>query len=97
MALFGKKQQAGHYVRIIWNKQAERFAVGADFLKEIWHFQNETPFKKESYSEVKMYNYLRQGIPVIDMTFAQTVPAKSILIPMTEQVLGNIQLHARLK
>ena len=97
VGLFGKKEtKTGYYCMVEWTEEAVRNAVGADSLKVIYHLNNGYVFKKESYSQAKITRLLYNKVPIIDMTAGQEVPARAVIIPKTQQFLGQIQLHGRL-
>ena len=97
MSLFqSKKQKVGYYCMVDWTEEAVRNAVGADFLKVIYHMNGKYMVRKESYSQAKINRLLHNRVIIIDLTMGQAVSEKATIIPKTQQVLGAIQLHGRL-
>lgn len=94
--MFKKKGEVGYFLVVDWTEDAVNNAVGADFLKVIHHINGKYIVRSESYSRVKIEQYLQNKTVVIDKTMGQAVPENALIIPKSQQFLGIVQLSGRM-
>ena len=101
MSLFGtnlSKVKLGHFIQIIHSQAAiDNFVGGYNHLKKIRHFSNRSLWFDEPFTDFKLNELKRQGIPVIDMTKGQSIPRESVFNPESHGILCSIQFSRRLR
>lgn len=93
---FKNFKNCGYYLMIDFTSASRQWIVGGDVNKRIYHYQNGALVNVETYNPVKVQNYQRNGIIVIDRTRGRTLPRDATDLPVQEQSLGIIELPRRL-
>lgn len=91
------KVKLGHWCQIIFSNSAIDNFVAYDHLKKIRHFNNRSIFMEECYTNLRVAELKKQGVPILDMTLGQSVPRESVYVPESYGILSSIQFQRRMR
>jgi len=87
-----KLNKLGTWVIVDFSEEAKNRAVGFNFNKKIIWMYNGYITHIENYSDIKLQDIIKNGIPVIDRTRGQLIPKESRFIPDISHALGRLQV-----
>lgn len=90
-----KVEPPEYFITIEWSQEAKEMMLGQSFLKNFVYRYKGMPYGQERYSKFRREELEKFWI-IKDDTEGQRVPADSTPRPVSDMVLGRIQLNRRL-
>ncbi len=92
MGIFTKSHKIGYFITVEWSKKAEELCLAYDGLKRIVHYNDGYVVDEESYSRVRLMEYMKKGVPIFNMTAGQSIPKDSLMKSRVSMGFGKLEL-----